>query len=141
MFHFYPHDLVEVLLEKWNAVESYKLPGSDVLDELVSTCYQTSIMSEEERALRFRLILIDPESLSAEGEPPDGLHRLIFSESRDFSEYELRKLAPAVDFYGSLIGVKANAAGELQIWGIVHSGQRWIQAIRGGSLGYSPLPQ
>ncbi len=140
MLDFYPHDLVEILLEKWNAGESDKLPNPDVLNQLVSTCYQTSIMAEEERSLRFRLILIDPETLSTEDGPPDGLHRLIFDEPRAFSQYELRKLAPAVDFYGSLIGVKLNAAGALQIWGIVHSGQRWIQAIRGGSLGYSPLP-
>ncbi|MGO9379453.1 MAG: putative sensor domain DACNV-containing protein [Dissulfurispiraceae bacterium] len=56
------------------------------------------------------------------------------TESRPFNEYELRKLAPAVDYYRSLIGVKVNNEGELQIWGLIHSGQRWIQAIRGGSL-------
>lgn len=153
MLHSYPHNLVEILLDKWDAGQSGlnlssaldgkydKLPNSDVLDELVSTCYQTSIMAEEERALRFRIILIEPESLAVEDGPPDGLHRLIFSEPRAFSEYELRKLAPAADFYGSLIGVKVNALGEPQIWGIIHSGQRWIQAIRGGSLGYSSLPR
>ncbi len=153
MLHSYPHNLVEILLDKWDAGQSGHnlrgasdskcdtLPNPDVLDELVSTCYQTSIMAEEGRALRFRIILIDPERLAAEDGPPNGLHRLIFSESRAFSEYELRKLAPAVNFYGSLIGVKVNAMGALQIWGIVHSGQRWIQAIRGGSLGYSPPPQ
>ncbi len=140
MRHFYPHDLVELLGEKWNAAESVNFVKPAVLDELVSTCFQTSIMSEEERSLRFRLILTDPETLSTEDGPPDGLHRLIFDEPRTFSQYELRKLAPAVDFYSSLIGVKVNAAGTLQIWGIVHSGQRWIQTIRGGSLGYSPLP-
>ncbi len=141
MSHFYPHHLVEMLHIKWNAVGSDKLPNSDVLNNLISTCYQASIMVEEERSLQFRLILIDPERLAAEDGPPDGLYRLIFNEPRAFSEYELRKLAPAVDFYGSLIGVKVSAAGELQIWGIVHSGRRWIQAIRGGSLGYSPLPE
>ncbi len=144
MFHSYPHDLVGTVLEKWNAGESDesgKLPDLDVLDELVSTCYQTSIMAEEERSLKFRLILIDPEKLVAEVGPPDGLYRLIFSEPRAFSQYELRKLAPAVDFHGSLIGIKVNAAGELQIWGIVHSGRRWVQTIRGGSAGYSPLPR
>ena len=98
-------------------------------------------MMEEERPLRFRLILRDPEKLAAEDGPPNGLHRLIFSESRPFNEYELRKLAPAVDYYRSLIGVSANHEGELQIRGLIHSGQRWIQAIRGGSLEFSPLPK
>lgn len=140
MFHSYPQDLVNIFLDKWTAGESNNLPGPDVLNELVSTCYQTSIMSEEKRSLKFRLILVDPEKLAAEDGPPAGLLRLIFSEPRAFSQYELRKLAPAVDFYGSLIGIRVNSEGKLQIWGIVHSGQRWIQAIRGGSARYAPLP-
>src|SRR5208283_3988522 len=153
MVHFYPHNLTEILLAKWDAgqaglyshnasidVKFDRLPDSAVLEGLISTCYQTSIMMEEERPLRFRLILRDPEKFAAEDGPPDGLHRLIFSEPRPFNEYELRKLAPAVDYYRSLIGIKINAGGELQIWGLIHSGWRWIQAIRGGSLEYAPLP-
>ncbi len=154
MVHSYPHNLVEILLEKWDAgqavvasgaasmdVKFDQLPGSAVLERLISTCYQTSILLEEERPLRFRLISRDPERLAAEDGPPDGLHRLIFSEPRPFNEYELRKLAPAVDYSRSLIGIKVNAVGELQIWGLIHSGWRWIQAIRGGGLEYAPLPE
>ena len=122
MVHSYPHNLIEILLEKWDAgqagldssiatigVKFDQLPDSAVLEGLISTCYQTSIMLEEERPLRFRLILRDPEKLAAEDGPPDGLHRLIFSEPRPFNEYELRKLAPAVDYYRSLIGIEVNA--------------------------------
>lgn len=153
MVYSSPHHLIETILEKWNDVGSgfnatavalddeFKSLDFDIIQNLVSTCYQTSIMTEEKRALQFRLILLDPEKLSAEEGPPDGLHRLIFSEPRPFNEYELRRLAPAVDFYGSLIGVKTNSEGKLQIWGIIHSGPRWMQAIKGGSLGYLPLPQ
>ena len=154
MVHSYPHNLMEILLAKWDAgqagfasgtasidVKSDQLPDSAVLEGLISTCYQTSIMLEEERPLRFRLILRDPEKLAAEDGPPDGLHRLIFSEPRPFNEYELRKLAPAVDYDRSLIGVKVNAGGGLQIWGLIHSGWRWVQAIRGGSLEYATLPE
>src|SRR5208337_2681631 len=147
-------NLVEILLEKWNAgqagfdsgaasmdVKFDQLPDSAVLERLISICYQTSILLEEERPLRFRLISRDPEKLPAEDGPPDGLHRLIFSEPRPFNEYELRKLAPAVDYSRSLIGIKVNIVGELQIWGLIHSGWRWIQAIRGGGLEYAPLPE
>ncbi len=154
MVHSYPHNLMEIVLEKWDAgqaglyssiastdVKFDQLPDSAVLEGLISTCYQTSIMMEEERRLRFRLILRDPEKLAAEDGPPNGLHRLIFNEPRPLNEYELGKLAPAVDYYRSLIGVNANAEGELQIWGLIHSGQRWVQAIRGGSLEYSLLPE
>ncbi len=154
MIHLYPHNLMEILLEKWDAgqagftagsastdVKFDQLPDAAVLEGLISTCYQTSIMLEEERPLRFRLILRDPEKLPAEDGPPDGLHRLIFSEPRPFNEYELRKLAPAVDYDRSLLGVKVNAGKVLQIWGLIHSGWRWVQAIRGGSLEYATLPE
>ena len=109
MVHSYPHNLVEILLEKWDAgqavvasgaasmdVKFDQLPGSAVLERLISTCYQTSILLEEERPLRFRLISRDPERLAAEDGPPDGLHRLIFSEPRPFNEYELRAQLPAM---------------------------------------------
>jgi sensor domain DACNV-containing protein len=154
MVHSYPYNLTEILLAKWDAgqagvysstasadVAIDRLPDFAVLERLISTCYQTSIMLEEARSLRFRLILRDPENLAAEDGPPDGLHRLVFSEPRPFNEYELRKIAPAVDYYRSLIGVNVNAGGELQIWGLIHSGWRWVQAIRGGSLEYAPLPE
>ena len=51
---------------------------------------------------------------------------------RPCDETELRKLSPAVDFSRSLIGVTLNAERQWQIWGIVHSGPRWLQAYRGG---------
>ena len=93
---------------RWNAVGSDELPDSDVLNSPISTCYQASTMAGDERSLQCRFILNDPERLAAEDRPPDGLYRLIFNEPRTFSEYELRKLAPAVDYSGSLIGVKLN---------------------------------
>ncbi|MGO9612988.1 MAG: putative sensor domain DACNV-containing protein [Dissulfurispiraceae bacterium] len=153
MIHSYPHNLVEIILEKWGTAQAGTVAGiastdvkygqlsdSSILETLISTCYQASIMLEEERPLRFRLMLRDPDKFTADDGPPNGLHRLIFSAARPFNEYELRKLAPAVDYYDSLIGVKVNDGGALQIWGLIHSGRRWIQVIRGGSLEYSPLP-
>lgn len=154
MFHAYPHNLTEVLLEKWYS-DRIGLRSSDeydevlhdqgaeasVIEELISTCYQTSMLREEERPLRFRLILRDPERFASEEGPPYGLHRLIFKRPRLFNEYELQKLASAGDFYRSLIGVGVDYEEKLQIWGLVHSGPRWVQAIRGGRQKFSPLPQ
>lgn len=153
MVHSYPKNLATMIQSSWDSrhaaqissgvnrhVKADQLPAAEAIESIISTCYQTSIMLEEERPLRFRLILRDPDELPADDGPPDGLHRLIFSEARPFNEYELRKLAPAVDYYRSLIGIKVSDTGELSIWGVIHSGQRWTQAIRGGSFEYSPLP-
>lgn len=53
---------------------------------------------------------------------------------------DLRKLAPSVDFYGSLIGVWQDGKNRLSIWGIVHSGPQWAQSLHGGGKGFQPLP-
>ena len=56
----------------------------------------------------------------------------MFAQPRPCDEMELRKLSPAVDFSRSLIGVTLNDDCTWEIWGIVHSGTRWLQAYRGG---------
>jgi hypothetical protein len=45
-----------------------------------------------------------------------------------------------VEFYRSLIGVRLDPEQGLQIWGIVHSGPRWLQAVHGGRDTFQALP-
>jgi hypothetical protein len=116
------------------------LPDKETLEYLISICYQASMMHEELRSQRFRIILCDPALFPPEPGPPHGSIRLIFREYRAFQEYELVKLSPASEFESSLIGVCHNPAEGLQIWGLVNSGTRWIQAFRGGSKAIAPLP-
>jgi len=116
------------------------LPDQDTLEHLISCCYQASLMREEDRPVRFRLILRDPNCFDGRDGPPAGLHRLLFSEPQPFDEYKLQRLSPATDFYRSLIGVKHGTQAELQIWGIVHSGSRWVQNAYGRSVIAPPLP-
>ena len=89
-------------------------------------------MREEGRPVRFRLILREPGCFDGKDGPPAGLHRLPFSEPQPFDEYALQRLSPATDFYRSLIGVRHDTQEGLQIWGIVHSGSRWVQDVYGG---------
>lgn len=155
MLHSYPDELAEFILKHWEVpcspVEMPEaaqischpgaaLPGQAMLAHLISTCYQASLMREEERTVRFRLILYEPEHLPADSGPPEGLHRLVFSEHLPFSEYELRKLAPTADFYHALIGVRQDPEKGFQIWGMIYSGQRWVQSLYGGGKTFQPLP-
>ena len=159
MRHSYPQDLVDYLFQHWaesihprerghgghsshgsHAEQPDPLPDPAVVEQLISTCYQSSMLHEEERPVRFRLIFREPDRFPPEQGPPTGLHRLVFKKPRPFTEYELQKLAPAVDFYRSLIGVRLDPEAGLQIWGVAHSGPRWIQAIQGGSKQFTPLP-
>jgi hypothetical protein len=80
---------------------SIELPDRSVLEHLISTCYQASLMKEEERPVMFRLILRDHQLFPPDDGPPIGLHRLQFAKMRPFTEYELCHLAPAADFQGT----------------------------------------
>jgi hypothetical protein len=150
--HSYPKDLVAFIYERWqdsSFVErlcpapadcSFQLPDRAVLEQVISTCYQASLMREEERPVMFRLIIRDSHLFPAEDGPPTGMHRLIFSRMRPFNEYELHRLAPAADFYRTLIGISLVPNDGAQIWGMLHSGTRWMHAVYGGRKTSPPLP-
>jgi DisA bacterial checkpoint controller nucleotide-binding len=150
--HAYPGELVSFILDRWkdpHFLERLSLAGIDpairfpdrsVLEQVISTCYQASLMKEEERPVKFRLIIRDYDLFPPDDGPPTGLHRLEFDKMRPFNEYELCRLAPAADFYRALIGVALDRAKSVQIWGIVHSGTRWMQPVSGGTKTIPPLP-
>ncbi|MEO8877754.1 MAG: putative sensor domain DACNV-containing protein, partial [Polyangiaceae bacterium] len=82
--------------------------------------------------------------LPADQGPPRGLHRLIFDKPRPFTKHELRRLSPAATYHRSLIGVRMVNDGDqakLEIWGIVHSGPRWLQNAQGGRKTPDNLPR
>lgn len=147
-WHAYPRDLAPFVQERWDDVSpgpagiasADPLPALSVIEGLLSTCYQASLLREEERPVTFRLILARPERFPPEEGPPSGLHRLEFPEPRAFDVEELKQLSPAADFYRSLVGVRLDWERGLEIWGLVHSGPRWIRSVEGGRGASQPLP-
>lgn len=139
MKHEYPHDLLRYLRQRWP--EREPLPPDEVLFALLSTCYQVSLLRDEGRNIRIRLMLAEPEIFARDRDAlNDGLFTLSFTEPRPFNEYEILKLGPSVDFNNTMLGVRHRQDEGLQIWGLVHTGSRWVQAIRGGSRRAMPLP-
>ncbi len=148
----YPEDLASFIVELWQDpafLERLRaagidplipLPGRSVLEKILSICYQASLLQEEDRQVMFRLIIRDPELFPADDGPPTGLHRLRFCRWRQFNEYELHRLAPAADFNRTLIGVTLDHDDGAQIWGLIHSGSRWMQTVYGGRKRFPPLP-
>jgi hypothetical protein len=137
----YPAHLARFVCGVWDEDRAGPLPDEGTVEALISACYQASLLREEERAVTFRVILCDPERLPPNEGPPDGIHRLEFPEPRRFEVQEIRRLSPAADYYRSLIGVCANEEGELEIWGLVHSGPRWLREGQGGRDAPPPLPR
>jgi len=124
----YPNDLARFVRESWEdhkagadgpGYEPTEVPETPILERLFSTCYQASLLREEERPVSFRAILAAPEDLPEGDGPPGGLHRLEFGKPRPFDERELRRLSPAADIERSLVGVRREEGGELEIWGNV----------------------
>ncbi|HEY8518178.1 MAG TPA: hypothetical protein VIS07_21925 [Candidatus Binatia bacterium] len=152
MAHAYPADLARFVREVWTdgteleseycefTPEREALPEPEVLETILSTCYQASLLREEERTVRFRLILASPDAFPPPGGPPHGLHRLLFSEPRPFTQHELRRLAPGVDFYRTLIGAHIYPRTGLGLWGMINTGPRWVQASYGGRQSFQRLP-
>ncbi|MBM9613318.1 hypothetical protein JWJ90_03350 [Desulfobulbus rhabdoformis] len=148
--HVYPSELVELITKRWNAAstdqsegpeqQASTLPDNPALEQLISTCYQVSMMREEDRPVTLRLIVADPELFPPDQGPPKGFLRVLFSSTRSFNEYELRRLSPAVDFERSLIGVIPHPEKGFRIWGMLNSGIRWLQEERGGNKKTNQLP-
>jgi hypothetical protein len=134
----YPHDLAVVVRERWSSAHvepgatSLPLPDPAVLERALSVCYQASLLREEGRSTTFRLAVSGPEAFASAGGPPASLHRLLFTEGRPFDAHELRRLAPAAAFQSSIIGAQPDERGGLWLWGMIHSGPRWLQSVRGG---------
>ena len=142
----YPSDLALLIRDRWQSdevgenINADSLPEPSLLEHLVSICFQASLLREEDRPVRFRLIYRAPDRFPPDHGPPSGLHRLLFEELLPFTERELRKLSPSVDFYSSLMGVWLDDKDGLAVWGIVHSGLRWTQSLYGGGKLFQPLP-
>ncbi len=138
--HAYPRDLAALVRASWGDLSRGDLPDLDVLEHLFSTCYQASLLREEGRPVTFRLALGEPALFASEEGPPGGLHRLIFTAPRPLDAHELRRLAPAAGFHRSLIGARLGRGDVIEIWGLVHSGPRWLQSVRGGRLIQQLIP-
>ena len=139
MKHDYPHDLLRYLQRRWPNKET--LPPEEVLLELLSTCYQVSLLREEGRNIRLRLMLAEPEDFERDRDAlTAGLFTLPFTEPRPFNQYEMLKLGPSVDHTNTMLGIRHRQDEGLQIWGLVHTGSRWIQVFQGGSKRGIPLP-
>ena len=141
MHDAYPADLARFVCERWDEKRAGSLPDEGTVETLISACYQASLLREEERAVTFRVILRDPELLLPNEGPPVGIHRLEFPEPRPFDIQEIRRLSPAADYYRSLIGICLDEEGGLKIWGLVHSGPRWLREGQGGRDAPPPLPR
>jgi Probable sensor domain DACNV len=132
----YPVDLAERVRANWPA-EARALP--DALDAVLDAAYHASFLQDEERPVACRVLVIPPEELPIDDGPPAALLPLAFATRRRFDEQELRRVSPAASMQRALVGVD-DSRGELETWGIIQSGPRWLQVAQGGRATEPPMP-
>jgi hypothetical protein len=130
----YPADLAARILSRWAATAppAVPLPARAALEEVLEVAYHASFLHEEQRSLRFRILVAAPAVLPSCAPRDHELHVLEFDPSRRLSDDELRRLAPAADFERTLIGVHAEGEGVPYIWGLASSGVQWLRDMQSG---------
>jgi len=149
----YPKQLADLVKEHWNEREFVKarsnekdsearngLPCDAILKHLIAICFEASLLRDEDRPVRFRLMLRNPEQFTRNEDSASGLQHLVFAHPLSLEANKLRRLAQAAPFDRALIGVRANQEGHLEIWGIIHSSSDWRRALEGGRCLSNPLP-
>ncbi|MBL9021669.1 MAG: DNA integrity scanning protein DisA nucleotide-binding domain protein [Myxococcales bacterium] len=134
--HAYPRDLVRFAARRW---PEGRIPDEDGLAAIVETAYHASFLREEDRPVVFRAIVCEPDEVAAEVAAHDSLHVLRFATTRPFDEQEVRRLSQAATYERALIGVSFDQ-GSPVIWGIVHTGPRWLQTAPGNRAMQKLLP-
>ncbi|NUP12147.1 MAG: hypothetical protein HOW73_39375 [Polyangiaceae bacterium] len=142
--HAYPRELSSFVLSRLEELgvtaQGLTFPeDSDVVESVLSVAYQVSLLRDEDRTLTFRLAIASPDAFDPNGWVPRGVHPLKFTVPRPFAVHELRKLATAVKFPRSVIGAYV-FEDRLLLWGMLHTGPRWLQTVRGGRGGAPELP-
>jgi len=137
----YPPQLAQFLRPVWEASpDAPPLLDPEHLERVLTVAYQASLLREEDRTVRVRIVVAPPEDFDVHAGPPDGLQPLVFEEPLPYTPEELRRLALAAKYHRALVGVTALPdRGRCQIWGIVQSGPGWIQVAQ-GARGPAPAP-
>ncbi len=138
--HSYPAQLAELVKKTWPNEILAQLPNENHLRLLLDVAFHASFLRDEDRQVTFRLIFGDPEQFPAEEGPPTGLMPMPLEKPLLFDEQEIRRLSMAALYFRSLIGVRPNFSQELEIWGVVVSGTRWVSSLAGGRYNGAPMP-
>lgn len=128
---YYPGNLTPELLARWPAAAP-ALPAAVLVEQFISIAYQASLLQEEGRPVRYRLLLCAPAQLVAR--PLTEAHyALALTMPRPYEEQEIRRLSPALHATDSLLAVQPTEPVDLLIWGLLRQPASRAQS--------APLPE
>jgi hypothetical protein len=137
----YPPQLAQYLRHAWEAdAGAPPLLDQAHLERVLTVAYQASLLRDEDRTVRVRLVAAQPGEFDTHQGPPDGLQPLVFDAPLPYTPEEVRRLAVAAKYHRALIGVcPLTADGQCGIWGMLQSGPGWLRMAQGGR-GPAPAP-
>jgi hypothetical protein len=109
-------------------------PPASALEQVCHTLYAASLLKEEGRSVRARVVIAPPEAFSASQGPPDGTHAIRFTVPHNFTPNEIKRLSPAASFFHSVVAIwpDPEREGKMRIWGVLNTGPRWMNLVAGG---------
>ncbi len=122
-----------VIAQLATTVEAHQpAPSKEQIQYLCDCLYAASLLKEEGRAVRARVVIAPPEAFALNEGPPQGIHAIRFSVPLALTAPEIKRLSPAASFYHSVIAVWPDKDRGFTVWGILNSGPRWMNLIAGG---------
>jgi len=119
--------------ELFQLLQDYpEAPTERQLLELCDLLYAASLLKEEGRPVRARVVIAPPGVFAASDGPPDGIHAIRFATPPALTANEVKRLSPAASFYHSIIGVWPEKNRGFRVWGILNTGPRWMNQVAGG---------
>jgi hypothetical protein len=107
-------------------------PTQQQIREVCDVLYSSSLLKEEGRAVRARVIIAPPEAFVATDGPPDGTHAVRFTTPHALTSNEIKRLSPAASFFHSVVAIWPDRDRGFRIWGILNTGPRWLNLVAGG---------
>ncbi|MGH7438206.1 MAG: putative sensor domain DACNV-containing protein [Polyangiaceae bacterium] len=136
----YPPQLSLYVRHEWELAAGAALAMEEShLERVLTIAYQASLLRDEDRPVRVRLVVAEPSDFDPLGGPPLDLQPLVFDAPEALTPELLRRLAVGAKYHRALVGVRIAPDGRLLVWGILQSGPGWIQVAQGGR-GPAPSP-
>lgn len=107
-------------------------PTHDQIEEVCEILYAASLLKEEGRVVRARVIIAPPDAFTRTEGPEESLHVVHFASTHRFSTHEIRRLSPAASFFHSIVAIWPDKDKGFLIWGVINTGQRWLNMVAGG---------
>ena len=128
-----PADLAG-MIDRLHRLLEYRADGPSS-EEILHACnvlFSASLLKEEGRAVRARVVFAPPDAFGPADGPPDGIHAVRFTTSHAFTSHEIKRLSPAAGFFHSMVAVWPDRDRGFRIWGILNTGPRWMNRVAGG---------